>query len=127
MSKVNVEFDTLDKTLSLTVDGKAVQDVAYVSMGKSWGSYSRGEEANAFTCCFETQVKDEENDMNTCVRVCASESDLGKKTTEGFEENEALPGFKIIRENASASKKFNREQLIKATAAFFNSEENDEK
>lgn len=121
MAKVNVEFDTLDKTLSLSVDGKAVNDVAYVSMGKRYGSYGKGDEAS-FSCCFETSVKDEENDMNTCVRVCASESLEGEKLTN-FECYEDLPGFKvsdIVVNPKTASK-----ELINAVAAFFGAEVNE--
>lgn len=80
MSKVTVEFDTLEKTVSVSINGKPVPDVSSVEF---YRSYDRDDE---FRCGIMTVSKDEENDMRVVTHLVAHEEESISMASE-------LPGF----------------------------------
>lgn len=74
MAKINVEFDTIEKTLAVQMDGAEVADVVMVSLGKG---YCCGDEDD-FRCEIMTMTEDEASDVKTYTRLVASESADGK-------------------------------------------------
>lgn len=114
MAKINVEFDTLEKTMNVTMDGKTIENAEGVSLYRGWSDDEK------YGCSICVCSKDEASDVTTYTRVTASDSSEGKKITEGFETNDAIPGFKIVHEvKTPSSAKYNREQLVKSVASFF--------
>ena len=86
MAKVSVEFDTVEKTLSCSIDGKAVDNVHYVSMSHG---YMNEED---FTCSITTMMHDEAEDIKTYTQLIASESKDSKKNKD-FDRQSAIAGF----------------------------------
>lgn len=66
MAKIVAEFDTVEKTLVVTMDGKKVEDVSSASFMKCYS----GEECMADII---TRSEDESNDMKTMVHMMASQ------------------------------------------------------
>lgn len=79
MAKVNVLFDTVEKTMVTTIDGKAVDNVRAANFSLSY------EEEGEFHCCITTAVEDDDNDIRTWTQLCASESVEAK----AFEQTKA--------------------------------------
>ena len=84
MAKVTIEFDTVDKSMAIAIDGKAVDNVQYVSLSTYDG--------DEFGCSIETVAKDDEHDMRTYTRLCASESKDGKELRDSI-VSDTFPGF----------------------------------
>lgn len=86
MAKISIEFDTVAKTMSATIDGKAVDNVISASLYKSMYS----DDENEFRCSLVTMTKDKADDICTYTQVSASESNdaVGKPspTFAGFVE-----------------------------------------
>ena len=68
MSKIVAEFDTLEKTLVVTIDGKDVANVREVHFGQS---YNNDDE---FSCLISTMTKDETNDTKEYNQLMAAKS-----------------------------------------------------
>lgn len=113
MAKINIEFDTVSKDMSATIDGKTLDNVH----GASFYNYGMGDD---FSCEICTCQRDEENGMSTHTRVIASESIDGKKLND-FLVNEDIPGFKIIQtEGVKAAEKTKKIDVVnKSVAAYF--------
>ncbi len=82
MAKVNIEFDTISKEISVSVGGKAVAGVCGINF------YSSYDDKDEFRCQIMTQAEDEENDMKSYTSLVASEAaaakDLPASEHEGF-------------------------------------------
>lgn len=80
MSKINVEFDTKEKTLSVKIDGKALASVVGVNLSKSYYS----DDEDEFTCSLVTLEKDDTNDIKKYTQIMAvdSEGARGHKSSE---------------------------------------------
>ena len=74
MSKINVEFDTKEKTLAVKIDGKPVPNIIGVNLSKSYYS----DDEDEFSCSLVTMTKDEANDIRTYTQVMATESKEAK-------------------------------------------------
>jgi hypothetical protein len=104
MAKVNVEFDTVEKTISVKLDGKQVPDVVGVNLQKSY--YSEANE-DAFSCSIVSMTKDEDNDTRTYTQVMAKESKeaqiydvVASKAFLGFVESrqaQKVSGSELVR------------------------------
>ena len=68
MSKINIEFDTTTKEMSVIKDGAALSDVCYVSIHRSY------EDDGKFSICVESEQKDEEQKMATRTTIYASDN-----------------------------------------------------
>lgn len=66
MAKISVNFDTNEKTLSASIDGKEVENLYEVAIYKSF-------DGDKFTCSVTTAVKDEGNDMYQVTRLMANQ------------------------------------------------------
>ena len=66
MAKIMAEFDTVDKTLSCMVDGKAVADVQEIVMSKGYMDEEK------FGCSLLTVREDEAGGMRHITRLVAS-------------------------------------------------------
>lgn len=73
MAKISCEFDTKEKTLAVTIDGKAVDNVYGVNLAKGYSDES------GFYCDVMTLSEDKENDIRTMTRLMASESKDAKE------------------------------------------------
>jgi hypothetical protein len=80
MAKIVAEFDTVEKTLVVTMDGKPVNDVTGVNFMKCYD----GEECMADVV---TRSEDESNDLKTMVHIMASQ---GIKVTKAPNRDKAL-------------------------------------
>lgn len=70
MAKVNVEYDTVEKTASVTIDGKSVDNLASVVV---YCGYSMNEDDPPKFCLEMTScAEDEDNDMRSMNRITAS-------------------------------------------------------
>lgn len=67
MSKINIEFDTVEKTLSVTKDGAVLTDICYATVYKSY------EGDGKFCLSVESEQKDEEQKTATRTVIYASE------------------------------------------------------
>lgn len=68
MSKISIEFDTVEKTMKVTKDGAEMSDVCYISIGKSYS------EAGKFSISVESEQINTEDKTATRTTVYASES-----------------------------------------------------
>ena len=91
MAKISIEFDTLEKELSVTVDGTPLENVSGVSIYPGFYD-SDGDE---YHCSITTREKDDDHDLIKMTTLCASESVDAKSgravasSLEGFVE---IPG-----------------------------------
>lgn len=90
-------FKTNDKTMSLTVDGKAVANVSEVSV------YRSGE---AYQCSFMTYEEDKANDCVRMTRLFASESVAAKNAVAAGTGTEStkVPGFVEVPEQSKITR-----------------------
>lgn len=72
MAKIVASFDTKEKTLSCTIDGKAVSNIQEIVMYK-------GYEGEDFTMSLMTAAKDDESGMTRMERIVAAESTQGRE------------------------------------------------
>lgn len=87
MAKIVAEFDTVDKTLSVTVDGQEVENVEEAYMRKGYSDESK------FVCSLMTCTDDKEGGMTTMTRLMASESAEVKNSKEKYPLAKGLSGF----------------------------------
>lgn len=86
MAKITAEFDTNSKELSVSVDGKAVDNIYAFTVDKCYDD-------DGFCCSLMTLVKDEQNDTRTVTRMVASQSrDLPAIASQAVASVE-YPGF----------------------------------
>lgn len=67
MAKINIEFDTVSKEMSVMKDGVAISDICYVSAHKSY------DEPGKFSVSIESETVDKEQKMTVRTVVYASE------------------------------------------------------
>ena len=90
-------FKTNDKTMTLTVDGKAVANVSEVSV------YRSGE---AYQCSFMTYEEDKANDCVRMTRLFAAESDHAKQAIAAGtgSESKTVAGFVEVPEQSKITR-----------------------
>lgn len=79
MAKISVNFDTVDKTIKVSLDGKPVENVQCVRFDASYM-----EDEDEFNCCITTMTKDETNDMRSYTQLMASEKSPEFVSKEDF-------------------------------------------
>lgn len=80
MAKFIAEFDTKEKTLTLTKNGEALANVVGASFGCSW------DDKEEFCCDIVMATKDEADDIRSYTRLSANESgDLVAQETKKAE------------------------------------------
>ena len=84
------KFNTVTKALTVTVDGKTVDNVS------GYEAYRDYSDDDSFTCCLTTRVNDENNKCTNLTRLCASESLEAKANKAIAFESKDLPGFMIV-------------------------------
>ncbi len=72
MSKITVEFDTIEKTLDVMLDGKTMPNVCGVDICSSY------DDEDEFRCNIMQQSKDEANGIKTYTNVIAAEDRRSK-------------------------------------------------
>lgn len=70
MAKILVEFDTVEKTLSASIDGKAVADVYGVSLYRGWAD---DDDVVPYRCELTTRSEDDTNKLCRYTSVVASD------------------------------------------------------
>jgi hypothetical protein len=103
MAKINIAFDTKDKTMAVTMDGKSVANVVGAYLGTGYDDDCR--------CELMMAEKNEEDGYYTMTRIVAAESGEGKKLAETAPDSKAAPGFKVAEVSAG--------QLEAEVAAYF--------
>jgi len=95
MAKVNASFDTIEKTLEVTVDGKKLDNCMSISMGIGY----EGEAEMNIMC----KSEDESSDMTTYTHIAASkeEAELILKNKAGIDNN----GVVLVKDKAESIKK----------------------
>lgn len=68
MSKINIEFDTVSKDMTIMKDGQAMSEVCYVHIGKSYN------EDGKFAISIETEKEDKEQKVYVRTVVYATET-----------------------------------------------------
>lgn len=98
MAKMVIEFDTNDKSLSVTLDGQAVDNVVGAEVYRrgyyGYGAPDDEDGDEEFAFSVMTAEKDKENDLTRMTRIVASQSVEGQ-----FQDAQAiagLPGFKRV-------------------------------
>ena len=95
MAKVNVEFDTKTKELSVSLDGKSVPNVNGISLSKSY--YSDEEE---FSMCLMTldRTKSESDGYSSMTQICAKQAKEAKEMLQqGAGTYEPHPDFLLLK------------------------------
>lgn len=75
MAKINIEFDTVEKTMVCTKDGETVANVVGAYLGCMY------DDPDEYCCEVTTMVKDDANDMRVMTRLVASAN--GEELVEG--------------------------------------------
>ena len=96
MAKVMVEFDTVEKTMSATIDGKAVENCYEISFGK----YGDDE----FGCSIGIRTEDKSNKMMKNERIYASKS----KEANSLSATKASSFDGFITENSDLNSNINK-------------------
>lgn len=96
MAKITAEFDTVAKTLSVSMDGSPIKDVVSARFGLDY----YGDDEDRFRCEVTTLAEDEDTDVKTMTNLIASASHDGRLLVAAGEA-EALPGF--VRASARTS------------------------
>ena len=87
MATVTATFDTKEKTLVVTMDGKTVDNVHGVVLSKGYSDEN-------FYCELTTGVLNKDEDYYTVQRLVASETPEGQKLSDA-PESKVVPGFKV--------------------------------
>lgn len=75
MAKININFDTKDKTIGCEMDGKPVDNVHEVAIYKGYDS-------EGFSMRISQMMKDDENDMKYVQHIMAKNSNEGYLQSE---------------------------------------------
>lgn len=105
MAKVNIDFDTKTKEISVTFDGKAVDNVYAVSLSKSYYADDDVETENPFSLNLMTMdsTKQEDEGYRQMQQICASESVEAKEALQaGAAPHPDHPGFLLLRKAAGS-------------------------
>jgi len=106
MAKINVEFDTVEKTMAVSMDGTPMPNVAGVTMFLNYGDDDE-------YCCELVQVsKDEAHDTRVVTRTCASNQNgatsLPDSTIPGFKVKEQTSGRNLSKVSANIAAYFSK-------------------
>ncbi len=99
--KIVATFDTVEKSLDVTMDGSPVEDVYEASFSKSF--------RDEFSCCVTTMSRDDVEGLSQMYRICAADSREAKAAPDA-PDFPGLPGFKLVKHNP----------LTESVKAFFN-------
>ncbi|MBY0525592.1 MAG: hypothetical protein K2R98_19460 [Gemmataceae bacterium] len=99
MAKINVEFDTKDKSLSVSMDGKAMANVAGISLYQSY------DDEDEFRCNVVMATKDDTNDIRTVTSIYASEQPKADEQEKAFAE----AGFKVSKASPQRANPIHRD------------------
>lgn len=88
MAKINVEFDTKTKEMSVTMDGQAISNVEYVSLSRAYDYNSGKSKDDEYGVNIVTSEKDESEDFRTMKQIVASKlsSEEGWEPYKGSDE-----------------------------------------
>lgn len=88
MATIAINFDTVEKTMSCTMDGEAVANVVgcYVHSGYKDGEYS---------CELMQYEKSPDGDYAKMTRIVASDTRRGKELAAAGAKSSSLPGFLV--------------------------------
>lgn len=80
MAKIVAEYDTKAKTLNVTKDGKALDNVMHVSLSRNY-NYQKDQEDDTYGCHVMTKDKSDEEGYSTHTHITANEDgDLETRT-----------------------------------------------
>src|SRR5580704_6396165 len=100
MAKVNVEYDTNEKTAACHIDGKPVENFHSLSLSKRYKD--KPDDPDTFYLDLHQAEKNDEHDMVTHHHTMASERvPPGAKDVQ---DSPDLPGFKVVSEQKPAPK-----------------------
>lgn len=90
MAKINLEFDTVEKTLRVTMDGEVMENVDHVSLYKMYYYEEEGGESPKFEIRVQKSEKDKDNKLITQTTVMASEKPKIERKSYGSLIEEAI-------------------------------------
>jgi len=96
MAKINVEFDTIEKTLSVSVDGKVVADVSEVYISRRYS------EKDGYSCSINTVKHNEDQGVMEIFSLIARESEEGKSLRGSASESSEFDGFLKVEAKSKA-------------------------
>jgi phosphoribosylcarboxyaminoimidazole (NCAIR) mutase len=110
MAKVAIEFDTVEKTMSATIDGSAVPNVVGVNLYKSYSS-----KKDEYSCEIVSAVESEDDDMRAYTRICAAEGAKARELAHaGATPAADFPGFVAVAvEDPAAAAAVLKDELLK--------------
>ena len=82
MAKIAVNFDTMDKSIEVKIDGKTIDNITSVNFCSDYG----GDE---FNCCVTTMTDDEGSDIKSYTTLMASEKEPEFKEVKDFSKTKA--------------------------------------
>ena len=84
MAKITMEFDTKDKTLSVKIDGKEIENISSMS------AYEVYSDKGKFMFDVTSRTPSEDGDMVTMTHIMASEDGKVEKTISKEVDNKVL-------------------------------------
>jgi hypothetical protein len=100
MAKLNIEFDTSTKELSVSFDGKKLDNVYSVSLSKAYG-YGEDEE-NKFGCSLMTMDEYKDDGYRHMTHLVAKNSSEAEKLIrEGAVSHPDFPDFVHLKDTQS--------------------------
>lgn len=109
MAKINVEFDTKEKTMAVSIDGQEVADAYSVCLYR--GYYE--DEKDKFSCSITTVQQDKDNDMRVITQTMAKQS---VEAQQEMAQSKLHPEFVETKEKKEGNKTV---RLLQAVANYF--------
>ena len=102
MAKVNVEFDTKTKELSVTFDGKAVANVYGISLSKSYYSDSDNENPYSLNLMTLDATQQKEEGYQSMQQIVAKDSsDAGDAVKQGAGTHPEHSDFLLLKKTVA--------------------------
>jgi Ni,Fe-hydrogenase III component G len=84
MSKINIEFDTADKSVSIMVDGEKMDNIDGVYI------YKRYDSENKYYIELSSYEHNKENEISKTTRICAQDGSLVNKDSGADKDIEQI-------------------------------------
>jgi hypothetical protein len=101
MAKINFEFDTATKEMTLTMDGKSIDNVMGISCYKNSGMYGEDSGGDDYSCSISTMTQSSDEGYKTFTNIVAKDTSEGRKAfAEGACQYKDNPLF-IVKKSIS--------------------------
>jgi hypothetical protein len=98
MAKIAIEFDTVEKTMTATVNGAALDNVIGAHLNRGYGKKSE------YQCEVVMAEESEDDDMYKWTRIVATDSPEGQRQEAAGSKPAKVPGFTMVEDAAKKAK-----------------------